>query len=96
MHFMVWGLPQPNVAQPGGRTSKVDMLVKFFTRKKAFYIIVRDPLCIYINRQLKDSGLPLYVGEGVKMITTFPIWSTQVKHTSVSFSALVCDPEMEL
>lgn len=30
------------------------------------------------------------------MITTIPIWSTQVKHASVSFSALVRDPEMEL
>lgn len=55
-----------------------------------------DLLCIYINSQLKDSELPLYVGERVKMITKFPIWSTQVKHTAVSFTAVVCDPETEL
>lgn len=58
--------------------------------------MLRDLWCIYINRQLKDSGLPLYVSERVAMITTFPIWSAQDKHASVGFSALVYDPEMDL
>lgn len=53
-------------------------------------------MCIYINRQLKDSWLPLYVGEGVKTISTFPMWSTKAKHASVSLRALVYDPEMGL
>lgn len=37
VYFMAWGLLQSNFAQPGGRiSSKVDMLVKFLTRKKDF------------------------------------------------------------
>lgn len=59
--------------------------------------MLMDPLCIYIYRELKDSrGASFVWWWAGRMKTTLPTWSTQVKHTSVTFSALACDPEMKL
>lgn len=58
--------------------------------------MLMDPLCIYIYRELKDLGgfLCMMVSRSNDNNALHMEHTSQ--HTSVTFSALTCDPEMKL